>query len=151
MKRKISIMIAGIAAAAVALTGCSGGSDGAQPPVAEQPQSTSQTPSTATSASTESSSTDSPKPSASTSSTSDDDAKPSKTDIVDGLTKFYVSSQGLTQGQAEKLATCMVDETYDKASAQTLKAMRDGDPTKIKPADATLFGTAGAACAKELQ
>lgn len=153
MNRKMPMTIAGIATAAVlALTGCSGSQQDVQQPSAQPTQTTTTSPSTVTSASTESSSTDTPDPSGPTSSKgTDDNAKPAKKEVIEGLTKFYVTTQNLSQDKAKKFASCMVQQTYDKASAQTLGAMRDGDPAKVKSADAKLFGQAGAACAKVLQ
>ena len=152
MNRTASIFVGIAAAATLTLTGCSG-STTEEP--ATQPAQTqaaeSSAPSTETSASAEASASSESSASASTESGDDSSDKPSKDDIVDGLVKFYVSNQGLTEDQAKKFAVCMVDEMYDKADAKTLSAMRDGDPTKINPDDANLFATAGVKCASALQ
>lgn len=150
MNRTASIFVGIAAAATLTLTGCSGSTtEEAATQPAQTQAAESSAPSTETSASAEAST--SSEPSASTESGDDSSDKPSKDDIVDGLIKFYVSNQGLTEDQAKKFAVCMVDEMYDKADAKTLSAMRDGDPTKINPDDANLFATAGVKCASALQ
>lgn len=152
MKRTVSLMIVGIATAAtVALSGCSGSTSG-EAPAPPPAQTQAATPDSSTTPSTEASASAEASPSQPTESPEGDSAgKPPKEDIVQGLTKFYVKNQSISEDKANKFAVCMVDELYDKADATTLEAMRDGDPTKINQDDAGLFGTAGVTCAPKLQ
>lgn len=45
----------------------------------------------------------------------------------------------------------MTDELYDKADPQTLKAMKDGEPTKMNKDDTKLLVEAGTACQSALK
>lgn len=76
--------------------------------------------------------------------------KPGKAETITGLTKFYETSQHLPAGKAQKFATCMVGQMYDKASPATITAMRDGGPTKADQADAGLLARSGVKCQSAL-
>lgn len=79
------------------------------------------------------------------------DGKPSKQDVVDGYTDLVGDLLGDTEMPGDilnKVVTCFVDEVYDDASAQTLKAIADGNQAGINPADATLFTDASTTCQK---
>ena len=80
-----------------------------------------------------------------------EDGKPSKEDVVDGYTKLVGELAGDTTMPGdivEKVVTCFVDEVYDDASAQTLKAIATGDQAGINPDDASLFTEATSTCQK---
>ena len=147
MHRRLAFTVAaGVAAAALALTGCGGEQPGSTPTTQEsaaaQPSSQS-SPTTSPTTAPSTASTPSEKP-------GDDGDKPSKQEIVAGLTTFYQQTQGLSADKAKKFAVCMVDEMYDKAKTATLEAMRDGDTTKIAMSDAGLVAEAGFTCQSEL-
>lgn len=72
--------------------------------------------------------------------------KPSKDDVKAGLVKFY-ATKGVTGQPATMLAGCIVDKGYDKFSAQTLNAMKDGDPSKLDQNDSTTFVQVSGECA----
>ena len=99
---------------------------------------------TATSAAPESSA-----PEASTDSANG--AKPSKEEIVKGYSKIVKSvSAELPDDLVTKVTSCFVDEVYEKASVKTLRAIADGDASRIDSGDANLFVDAQAACQKKL-
>lgn len=78
-------------------------------------------------------------------------AKPSKDEIVKGYSKIVKSvSAELPDDLVKKVTSCFVDEVYDKASVKTLRAIADGDASKIDSGDANLFVDAQAACQKKL-
>lgn len=82
---------------------------------------------------------------------SGEDGKPSKQEVVDGYTKLVGELAGdaeMPGDIVEKVVTCFVDEVYDDASAQTLKAIATGDQTGINPDDASLFTEATSTCQK---
>ena len=79
---------------------------------------------------------------------SDSSGKPSKDEVKTGLTDYYVK-QGMPQQSADKFAQCMVDEGYEKFSAKTLTAMKDGKPQGMDPADSTNFTQVSGKCAQQ--
>ncbi|MFT4298392.1 MAG: hypothetical protein QM597_01970 [Aeromicrobium sp.] len=101
--------------------------------------------------------TDTEKDDTSTSKTEDtteesDGDKPSKDEVIAGYAE-YVNAQaggGLPESVVTDVVSCFVDEVYDDASAQTLQAIADGDPTGVDPADAQLFTDASTACMQSL-
>lgn len=151
--RAASLALAGVATLAVLLTGCGGDAPeaGADPSAPASDTSQGQAPESTNAPSTPASSAPAESDDSDDSGDSDDAGKPSKEDVVEGLMKFYQDTQGLSKDKAEKFATCMVDQMYDKASAKTLNAMRDGDPSKLDKADAELLGQAGATCGSVLE
>lgn len=83
--------------------------------------------------------------------TDDSGDKPSKDEVVDGYTKLVGTLMGETKLPGDilkKVVTCFVDEVYDEASPQTLKAISGGDQAGINPDDVTLFTDASSTCQK---
>ncbi|KAA1380711.1 hypothetical protein [Aeromicrobium fastidiosum] len=78
-----------------------------------------------------------------------DGDKPSREDVVAGYVKAVGggTTNAETDAVLEKSAKCVVDELYDKASAETLRALADSDLASINPDDAKLFGDASGTCA----
>lgn len=78
--------------------------------------------------------------------------KPSKDDVIAGYTTIVSDGAGgqLPEGILDQVVTCFVDELYEPASAQTLQAIADSEPTGIDPADAQLFGDASTACTAKI-
>jgi|GEM_PF-6472239 len=142
----LTAVAAAAALTAALLAGCTSTPEAAPQPTNETSTSASapaSTPASSAPASTAATSASSKTDSGSS------DGKPSKDEVITGLVDFYTSSQGMAKAQATKFATCMVDEMYDKASAKTLKAMQEGKAENIDPDDASLFASAGVACAKK--
>ena len=75
--------------------------------------------------------------------------KPSRDDVVAGYVKAVGggTTNAETDAVLEKSAKCVVGELYDKASAETLRALADSDLASISPDDAKLFGDASGTCA----
>lgn len=142
MNRTLPKLIAGLALSGlVLLSGC-GNSD---EPTGSEAQAGGQPSQSAAAPSTESQPSEAPD-SGSDEGASDED-KPSKEDVVAGLATFYEKDQGLSKGKAKEFAECMMDQMYDKSSAKTLNAMKDGDPTKMDADDTELLGKASVECA----
>ncbi|MDO5093860.1 MAG: hypothetical protein Q4D79_10665 [Propionibacteriaceae bacterium] len=84
--------------------------------------------------------------------------KPSKEAVVEGWLKFgeNYASEGISDEQKEKMkpyAECLVDETYDKLSADTLKKIADGNAnkdTKVAKEDEEAIQEATKNCASKL-
>lgn len=127
------------------LTGCGLGGSDSKSSSAAPSQSQSQTQSESKSDNGSSSPTESTS-SASTSAQGGADGKPSKDEVKTGLVKYY-TDQGVPQSGAETLAGCMVDKGYDKFSAKTLTAMKDGKPGEIDPTDSANFVAVTGQCA----
>ena len=127
----------------VLLSACGGGDEptGGEPADGGQPSASAGAPSSDSAPSEAPSSEAAPEDSGS------DEDKPSKDDVVAGLAEFYEKEQNLSKDKAKKFAECMMDQMYDKASAKSLNAMKDGEPTKMDPDDAELLVTAGSKCA----
>lgn len=131
----------------IVLAGC-GGSQPAPPAGTSAPSTTaSSAPAPAPTSPSAESSANRPSESAG----DDSGSKPTRSEVVAGLTKFYTSSQGLPAGKAEKFATCMVEQMYDKAKPSTLTAMRDGNPSKLDKSDTELLGRSGVKCQSALK
>lgn len=145
MNRTLPKLVAGLALSGlVLLSGC-GNSDeptgteaGGQPSQSAAAPSTQSEPSEAPSSEPEGSGPDD---------RGSGEDKPSRGDVVAGLATFYEKEQGLSKGKAKEFAECMMDQLYDKASAKSLNAMKDGDPTKLDKGDTELLGKAGVECA----
>ncbi|MDQ6526760.1 hypothetical protein RB608_24270 [Nocardioides sp. LHD-245] len=123
------------------LTAC--GSDDADKPDAEE--KTSQT-----TESEETDASDAPESEGEEAPEADGD-KPSRDDVVAGYSDIVkeTSEQAgidMPEGVVEKVLSCFIDEVYDDASAKTLQALADGDPTGIDPADVELFTSAQTTC-----
>ena len=145
------IMIGVSAAAMIALAGCG------TTPQASSSSTTSGQPSAASTPSVETSvsSTTTPSPTASSSSSAtsgggDSASKPSKSDTVEGLAKFYQNNQHLSSGKAQKFATCMVGQMYDKAGPATITAMKNGNPSQIDKSDRSLLAKSAVTCQSAL-
>ena len=109
-----------------------------------EPAATPAESTTATSAAPESSAPE-------TSGDSANGAKPSKKEVIKGYTKIVKSVMAeLPDDIVTKVTSCFVDEVYDKASAKTLRAIADGDGSRIDPGDMSLFTDAQTACQKKL-
>jgi len=82
---------------------------------------------------------------------SGEDGKPSKQEVIDGYTDLVGELAGdaeMPEDIVEKVVTCFVDEVYDDASAQTLKAIAEGNQTGVNPDDVDLFTEATSTCQK---
>lgn len=88
-------------------------------------------------------------PTSATSTPQDASGKPSKDEVRTGLQTYY-TNQGLPAAAATTLAGCMVDEGYDKLSAKSLNAMKDGKPESVDPADMPTFTALSSTCTKKL-
>ena len=79
------------------------------------------------------------------------DSKPSKADASVGFAKILKSqmgSSGTSDAMTKKIATCVVDKTYDKISAKTLNAMKSGkSDSKGDSKDQTALNNAAKTCA----
>ncbi|WGX98152.1 hypothetical protein [Nocardioides sp. L-11A] len=123
------------------LTAC--GSDDADKPDTEEKSSQStETQESDTDADTDDDTGDAPEA---------DGDKPSRDDVVAGygdIVKETSEQAGIDmpEGVIEKVLSCFIDEVYDDASAKTLQALADSDPTGIDPADVELFTNAQATC-----
>lgn len=137
------LLLALLLGSSVALTACSGTTDDAAPADPGAPASSAP-------ASTEPSASSEPTEESSDSSTDNGD-KPSKADVVAGYSKVLKDQFPSFPDDAVKTAvTCIVDEIYDEASVKTLKALADGDATKVDPGDAGLFNDANTACTAKI-
>ncbi|MBD8608616.1 MULTISPECIES: hypothetical protein [unclassified Aeromicrobium] len=78
--------------------------------------------------------------------------KPSRDDVIAGYTKVITGTAGanLPDDIVKQVVTCFVDELYEPASAQTLQAIADADPSGVDPADAQLFGDASTTCTAKI-
>ncbi len=82
--------------------------------------------------------------------------KPSKDDVKAGLTQAMENELGTgssaeEQEAANELLGCLVDETYDKVSAETLQALADGkDPESISEEDNKHFEDALGTCMEKM-
>lgn len=83
--------------------------------------------------------------------------KPSKEEVTKGMTKTVqdelgAQTTGLTDEQMNQLISCMVDETYDKVSTETLRALADGkEPTASSDSDdAKAFNDATTTCSQKM-
>ncbi|GAB3578233.1 hypothetical protein [Calidifontibacter terrae] len=134
MRRSLTVTATAALLAVPMLAGCSGSSSN-KTAVSNAASSTA----------TQSNTTSNDAP-AGSSGTSNAGAKPNKDDVKAGLVKFY-ASKGVTGAPATLLANCMVDKGYDVFSAQTLNAMKDGEPTKIDQKDSANFVKVSGQCA----
>ena len=89
-------------------------------------------------------------PSDKDSSSEGDGDKPSKDEVVAGYAQIVNDTLGQSGALPEEIVTqvvtCFVDEVYDDASAETLQAIADSDPTGVDPDDTQLFTDASTAC-----
>lgn len=133
--RRLALSVCAVALAApLALTGCGlGGGSGTKSSSVAATSGSSQ-------------STGSSAPGSSSTPAATEGSKPSKDEVKQGLVKYY-GTQGVPTATADKLAGCIVDKGYDKFSAQTLNAMKDGDPKSIDPSDVAHFTTVATQCA----
>lgn len=83
--------------------------------------------------------------------------KPSKEEVKAGITtaveeQMGGEASGLTDEQMDQLMTCIVDETYDKASDDTLRSLADGEEpdASADSEDAQIFTDASTTCAQQL-
>ncbi|MCG8654600.1 MULTISPECIES: hypothetical protein [unclassified Yimella] len=74
--------------------------------------------------------------------------KPSKDEVKNGLKQYY-QGQHIPGPAADKLAGCMVDEGYDRFSAKTLNAIKNGKPGEVDPADSQTFTQVSGTCASK--
>jgi hypothetical protein len=123
------------------LAACGGGSDDDSSAASDATSSAAPTPDTATTT---------PEPTAD----SGDDAagKPSRDDVIAGYTKVITGTAGanLPDDIVKQVVTCFVDELYEPASAQTLQAIADANPSGVDPGDAQLFGDASSTCTAKI-
>lgn len=143
------LLLALLLGSSVALTACSSSTDDAAPadsgaPASSAPASTEPSASSEPTAETSQSSEPSD-------SSEDNGDKPSKADVVAGYSKVLKDQMPSFPDDAVKTAvTCIVDEIYDEASVKTLKALADGDATKVDPGDAKLFTDASTTCTEKI-
>lgn len=93
---------------------------------------------TATSSTGTTSSSSTTSSSGSTPPAADNTGKPSRAAATRGMTKILqsgVGASGPSPAQLDKIATCIVDKTYDKLTVKTLTAMAAGND-KTNPDDA---------------
>ncbi|WP_152361679.1 hypothetical protein [Microlunatus speluncae] len=148
----MTITVAGATTAAVLLlAGCAAaqGQTGTGQP-AGQPSSPAAAPSTPAGDASTPSGTGPSESGPSDDSERDAGGKPTKEEIVTGLTKFYQEKHNQPADKAKNFAVCMVDEMYDKAKPASLRAMRDGDPTKLDKSDAALLSDSAYKCMKHI-
>lgn len=82
---------------------------------------------------------------------SGDDGKPSRDEVIAGYKKVITDTQaGLPGDILDQVVECFVDELYEPASAKTLQAIADADPTGVDPKDTQLFTEASTTCTKKI-
>ena len=72
--------------------------------------------------------------------------RPTKQEVVAGIERSYGGTQRTGTGLPD-LAGCIADKGYDTWSERTLRALADGDPLQIDPADVPGYASAMTACA----
>lgn len=144
-KRSLSLSAAALLLAApLGLTGCGLGGESEK---ADPPKPSSQTEG-ADKNGDGSSESASPESSSTGESNGQAAGKPSKDEVKNGLKQYY-QGQNIPGPAADRLAGCMVDEGYEKFSAKTLNAMKDGKPGEVDPADSQTFTQVSGTCASK--